>query len=212
MAVIKQGILGGFSGSVGSVVGSSWKGIAVVKAKPLSVANPQTAGQVAQRTKFSNCVGFAVAITATVIKPLWDRFASKQSGYNAFIQANIELFENAMPNPYTELILSKGKIASSVLSTAVLGVASKNLQIAWDDDSGSGFKLATDEMYLVLMNLTKNWVEPIATGVARSEGGEEYSVINALTIGDNLRLAFAYRRADGTLVSNTGYKGVTLNA
>ena len=48
MGILKQGILGGFSGKVANVVGTSWKGIAVIKAMPLSVANPKTAGQVAQ--------------------------------------------------------------------------------------------------------------------------------------------------------------------
>ena len=59
MATIKQGILGAFSGKVGSVVGSSWKGIAIMKALPASVANPRTAKQVIQRSKMSSAVAFA---------------------------------------------------------------------------------------------------------------------------------------------------------
>jgi hypothetical protein len=31
MRIIKQGVLGGFSGKVGTVIGSSWKGIAVMR-------------------------------------------------------------------------------------------------------------------------------------------------------------------------------------
>jgi len=35
MGTIKKGILGGFSGKVGTVVGSSWKGIVLIyKSKP----------------------------------------------------------------------------------------------------------------------------------------------------------------------------------
>ena len=37
MGKIKQGILGGFRGTVGTVVGSSWNGIAYMKGKPQSV-------------------------------------------------------------------------------------------------------------------------------------------------------------------------------
>ena len=33
MGTIKQGILGGFSGKVGTVVGSSWKGISYMRGK-----------------------------------------------------------------------------------------------------------------------------------------------------------------------------------
>ncbi len=53
MGRINQGILGGFSGKVGNVVGGNWKGIDYMRVKPASVANPKTVGQVNQRTKWS---------------------------------------------------------------------------------------------------------------------------------------------------------------
>jgi hypothetical protein len=94
MGVIKRGILGGFRGKVANVIGSSWKGIAVIKAMPLSVANPKTAGQVAQRTKMTNIVAFAKIILVNIIKPLNDRFASGESGFNLFVKRNILLFDD----------------------------------------------------------------------------------------------------------------------
>jgi hypothetical protein len=42
MGTIKQGILGGFSGKVGTVVGASWKGIAYMRSLPQKVKNPRT--------------------------------------------------------------------------------------------------------------------------------------------------------------------------
>jgi hypothetical protein len=41
MGKINQGILGGFSGKVGSVVGGSWKGISYMRGKAVSTKNPQ---------------------------------------------------------------------------------------------------------------------------------------------------------------------------
>ena len=52
MGKIKQGILGGFRGTVGTVVGSSWNGIAYMKGKPQSVKNPKTDAQLQQRGFF----------------------------------------------------------------------------------------------------------------------------------------------------------------
>jgi hypothetical protein len=40
MGKINQGILGGFSGKVGNVVGGSWKGIEYMRVIPASIANP----------------------------------------------------------------------------------------------------------------------------------------------------------------------------
>ena len=52
MGVIKQGILGGFQNKVGAVIGSNWKGIATMRSRPISVANPRTGKQVAVRSEF----------------------------------------------------------------------------------------------------------------------------------------------------------------
>lgn len=37
MGTIKQGILGGFSGKVGNIVGASWRGIDYIRSMPASV-------------------------------------------------------------------------------------------------------------------------------------------------------------------------------
>ena len=95
MGIIRQGILGGFSGKVANVVGSSWKGIAIVKSLPLSVANPRTAAQVGQREKMAACVEALKPILSEVIKPLNDRFAGQMSGYNYSLQESIKAFNAA---------------------------------------------------------------------------------------------------------------------
>ncbi len=48
MGKIKQGILGGFSGKVGTVIGGNWKGISYMRSIPQSIKNPRTDGQVSQ--------------------------------------------------------------------------------------------------------------------------------------------------------------------
>ena len=57
MGKIKQGILGGFKGKVGTVIGSSWNGISYMKGRPQSVRNPRTDAQVQQRNFFKKLQG-----------------------------------------------------------------------------------------------------------------------------------------------------------
>ena len=66
METIKQGILGGFSGKVGTVIGSSWKGISYMRGRAQGVKNPRTEGQVEQRSKFALTLDFLKPITAYV--------------------------------------------------------------------------------------------------------------------------------------------------
>ena len=52
MGKIKQGILGGFKGKVGTVIGSSWNGISYIRGIAQSVRNANTAAQQTQRGFF----------------------------------------------------------------------------------------------------------------------------------------------------------------
>ena len=57
MGKIKQGILGGFRGKVGTVIGASWNGIAYMRGLAQSVKNPKTAAQMQQRAFFKELHG-----------------------------------------------------------------------------------------------------------------------------------------------------------
>lgn len=52
MGTIKQGILGGFSGTVGTVVGANWKGVDYMRSRPTRRKASNTQAQLEQRAKF----------------------------------------------------------------------------------------------------------------------------------------------------------------
>lgn len=210
MATIKQGILGGFSGSVGSVVGTSWKGISVMKSKPVSVANPKTAGQTAQREKFTYCVSIAGNILATIIKPLWDRFASKMSGYNDFVATNIDNFTvDSIVAPAT-LVTSKGKMDGTAIATAVCDESAHSLVLTWVSGAGTGFKLATDKAYVAFYDEYRQLMYGYATGIARSAQTLTIANFPNPSAGDIAHIYLSFLRADGTVVDNNTYKEVTV--
>jgi Family of unknown function (DUF6266) len=211
MGVLKRGILGGFSGKVGSVTGSSWKGIEVMKSRPLSVANPRTAGQTAQRDKMTNIVAFNANINAAVIKPLWDRFAVKKSGYNAFVQANIALFDAVVPTLWQQVKISMGKMAATQITTKSAHEATNTVSVDWNDDSGEGYKLESDQAFLVIQSVNSGKVYYGMENNARIQGNIEVTVDN-LVLGDTLHLYLAFRRADGTVVSDTSFTSVVVAA
>ena len=113
MGTIKQGILGGFNGKVGTVIGSSWKGQAYMRGRAQHVKDPRTAGQVYQRE--------ALKILALALKPIsstlnltFKKSANKMSGYNKAVSVNYKaaIYE-AGGEPhfnYEWLIISKGSL------------------------------------------------------------------------------------------------------
>lgn len=206
MAIIKQGILGGIQNKIGNVVGTSWKGIAVLKSMPISVANPRTAPQVAQRSRFANTVAFATAILAEVIKPLWDRFAQRKSGYNSFVQTNIIYFSDEGLDIPSGLVISKGQMTATPLLSVTANSTSGQLTVTWPNDAGEGFKQGNDTAFIVVAGPKGNNAQGFDTGVLRSS--QTATVSADLTSGTTYSVWLAFRRADGTVVSDTSYATV----
>lgn len=204
MGVIRRGILGGFSNKVANVVGSSWKGIATMKALPLSVANPRTAAQIIQRTLMTNAVGFAKQILTEIIKPLNDRFAQQMSGFNLFIQRNIDLFSTTVLQPGALPQLSRGNVTVAALTGVVSDVSLGTTVISFNDNTGEGNALADDEVYAVAWNNLRASVS-CATGVTRADGSIELDIPVGTQVGDDVSIAVSMRRADGTQVSDSNW-------
>lgn len=58
MATLNKGILGGFSGKVGTVVGANWRGLDIIRSRPkISKRNP-TEKQLEQQMKFKLAISF----------------------------------------------------------------------------------------------------------------------------------------------------------
>lgn len=202
MGIIKRGILGGFSNKVANVVGSSWKGIAVIKALPLSVANPNTAAQQGQRGKFGQCVDFASSILTTIVKPLWDRAAQQMSGFNAFIQANIDFFDSTGLATPASLLISRGPLLNTVFVSIGGDQSDQDCDVAWTNNAGTGNALGTDVSYFLVFNETTGEIAGVKSGVARSIGSDSVPC-SGLTAGDTIRVYMAFKSADGFIVSNT---------
>lgn len=203
MGIIKQGILGGFKNKVGSVVGSSWKGLATMRALPLSVANPKTANQVANRTRFSACANFASLILAPLIKPLMDRFALHMSGYNMFTQINKAVWEDPEAPEWADLVISRGRMLPAVNVTF-----SGPLQaggITYQSPGGDKYALPTDKVYALIVNETKGTIVFQGdSGAVRTAAGFT-KPLTGVSTGDTIGIYISYLRADGSEVSTSAY-------
>ena len=204
MGVIKRGLLGGFSGKVANVVGSSWKGIAVIKSLPLSVANPKTAGQVTQRSYMSEIVSFAKEILVSMIKPLNDRFASGQSGYNLFVQRNIQTMAGDIQANFTDLVVSSGTLPPLTGASITRSATNNRVTIDYDDVDLGPNGLASDEIYAFFKNFnTGEVVSRVAQDTRGGSGSLQINSTEGFTVADQIGVCIMTRRADGTQVSNT---------
>lgn len=88
MAIIKNGILGGFSGTVGTVVGYRAKEKDIIRKKPRLRTSPPTPGELANREKFAYVQGWLQPLLEFLrvgfqnYKPDYEGFVAAKS-YNA---------------------------------------------------------------------------------------------------------------------------------
>lgn len=152
MGIIKRGILGGFSGKVGNIVGTSWKGRAVIKAMPLSVANPKTTKQVNQRGAMTNCVVAAKEFLGNAIPAICSPFAGDISGYNLFVKRTIKAFDVTGDFDVDEFKISEGSLGNYTEGSISYDVSEKKVTYSLRERQSSDYNVETDIVYIVFWN------------------------------------------------------------
>ena len=121
MAKQMSGILGGYSGKVGPVVGYMWNGVWCLRVHQPRVTNPRTAAQVAHREMFKQEVQLAAKMSWAVGTTLRDEArAIGMTAYNLFVKLNQHAFgmeEERLTVDYGSLILSVGNVATVSLKS-----------------------------------------------------------------------------------------------
>jgi len=202
MGHIRKGILGGFSGKVGTVVGASWKRTMYMRSLPKNINNPQTLGQRTQRAKFALVINLLRPLTA-VLRVGWKRYATHQSAFNA---ATAHTLANAIvgtfPNlqiDYAKVMISKGSLTA--LETPAISSSGGNLTVSWDNNSGIGNAQATDKLLLAFINPAKNETIVRFNETERSE--ESFDLNLSRWVGDRIHVYIGFASEDGKEVSDS---------
>jgi len=171
-----------------------------MKALPLSVANPRTAAQVAQRTKMAACVAMLQPILSQVIKPLNDRFAGKMSGFNYALQASMDAFGSdgslSVPGKFK---ISRAANKAQLIDAIAAEAKITKVKVTWTSDAGKGYALASDKCYLVgYSRASASFV--VSTSAIRSAGQAYLEFPDGdFDPGDHVDIWMAFLRADGTV-------------
>lgn len=208
MAVIKSGILGGLSGSIGNVTGSSWKGIAVLRTKPLSVANPNTPAQQAVRTPWAKLTQLGSSIVGSVIQPVWNGIASKMSGYNLFLQYNAQqAFDALGAFVPSALRVSPGTLASTPFMNTSITSATSTL-VTWLATLPSAQASATDKAYIVAFDSNGILVGVSSAVKERFEAVTTLAYNRNLVDGEFISMYMFFVSVDGKRIFSQSYKNL----
>jgi hypothetical protein len=150
MGEIKKGILGGFSGSVGTVVGGRWKGIDYMRSRPVGNSS-STPAQVLQRAKFTLAANFIQSLGAL----LQTSFSNADPKMTARNSALSHTLKNAVSGEYPDLaidyslvLVAKGNLPNAP-SPAASAQSGGKIGFSWTDNSGIGQAQGSDKAIVV---------------------------------------------------------------
>jgi len=207
MGSIKKGILGGFSGKVGTVVGANWKSTNYIRSLPQNMKNPRTVGQRTQRSKMALVVTLLRQLI-TVLRIGWKLYAKRQSAFNACTAYTLaNAIKGTFPNftiDYPKVMISRGNL-TSMFNPKVLADGVE-MRITWADNSEIGDAKPTDKLLFAMVNPTKNESVVCFDDRARSHMALDVE-ISTHWVGDKVHLYAGFASEDGKEVANSVYLG-----
>lgn len=205
MRTYKKGILGSFSGKVGTVVGSSWNGIEYMRSLPKASHKAPTDLQMIQRTKLGMAIGFLQPISA-LINIGYKNLAVRQTPFNV---ATAQLLSDGITGVYPDLmidypkvLISKGNLTGA-WGPAITSEASK-VNITWQDNTASGTAKPTDKAMLLVYNPVKSQYVFTMAGENRGLLADSMD-LPADFLGDTVHAWITFISADKKTVSTSLY-------
>lgn len=206
MGRITKGILGPVSGTVGTVIGGSWKGIHYLRSQPIAKKGGSSVDQIDHQLKFSTVVAFVQPMTG-LVSQTFRKYAVGMSEYNAAFSYN---YQNALEGKapdysinYSTALVSRGDLPNATAPAAT--VSGTSVYFTWTDNSGTGKAANTDNAVLVAYSENAKQTLFSTTTAFRSDGAATLDVTNFK--GSTIQTWIAFLSADGKEASNSFYTG-----
>lgn len=210
--VVSNPLIGKSKQSMGNATFSTWKGINVLKEKPQSVANPQTDGQIMQRSAFSQMVA-AFRNMPAVVRAGFKKLAVKKSEFNAFVSYALKnAFDFSTPPTATlvpaDVLISKGTISATDATSYVADRSSNTIVANWIHTVLQPGQSAADLAIVAAYNITKDdWYGEV-TNALRSADTASIVLPADWSTGDTLRIYLGfYNETSGESSDSTNAAG-----
>lgn len=207
MGIFSNGILGEFAGKIGTVVGTTWKGKAVMRSRPKVKKNRKfSQTQKEQQAKFAVASGYLQQMNE-LLSMTFINYTKDKTALNSALSYALN---NSMAGVYPDftinwplLLISKGKLPQ-VKSPTAIPVAGK-INYTWLQNSDPGISKPTDRAVLVVICPSLKECAFTTLGGTRSSGAATIEVGNFT--GQVVHTYLGFMSENGKLVSNSVYTG-----
>lgn len=210
MARIKDGITGGVSGKIGTIVGAKWRGISYIKTKPAKIKDPKSQKQLKQRSKFNVTLNFIRTATELIKIGFQSEADERKTAYNAAMSYNMK--HAVKPDDRGEgfeLDHEKVKISLGPLDGASdmqTRIEGDKLLFEWDSTKTATTGRMDDMAMVMAYNTLKcRAIHDINAG-KRMEGVASISLPQNWS-GDEIMVYIAFKNYNATVVSDSVFAG-----
>jgi hypothetical protein len=212
MGSISKGILGGFSGTVGTVIGGNWRGIDYMRSKPSRKKNyVATPKQLDQQQKFRLATQF-VQTFGELANMTFRDYAIRKTGRNSCVS---HLLTNAIAGAsplfgidFSKVLISRGDLPGAQAAT-VLSTAAGRLVFNWTNNSEDFSKAKGSDRAILLVHCPElHQTVYVASGATRSAGTQMLD-INRFS-GRDVHTYIGFISQDGSAIANSFYSGLVM--
>lgn len=207
MGKLVQGILGGVSGKVGTVIGSIRNGKAYISGLRTSNKNPRTIRQQTQRMRFKLAQQL-ISPASDFVRVGFRNYAINQYARNVAMSRNLKL---ALTGEYPSfgidpslVVFAQGKLQG--VDDCKATVASNKVSFTWTDNSGEDDAEMSDFAMVMVYNFTKRKVVDSLEEASRMDGKASVK-IPASWSKDKLSCYIAFASVENEAVSDSIYIG-----
>lgn len=193
MAIINNGILGGISGKIGSIVGAKHFGKNTIRTLPSKSSKTSPAQLICQK-KFKNVMTFARSINLNILTRYWISKSMQMSPINKFIKLNYDTFnDDGIPNANTKVCLEYGWCDAPIFDIIIYNSQTGIIQFALEDGEEPGAQ-PDDNVSILIVDITTGAIINQEDNICeRNDGLIEFPITPNLTAENLLLFAWCYR-------------------
>ena len=175
MGKIKQGILGGFSGKVGTVVGSYWNGIFYMKGLPQSYKKGRSSSQKMQQGYFKELVTLSMSLSNEDLEFIYPKKPKGMTRRNLLVKqlASYAAVLDKSKTVDLDSLTTLGNAPMTDLPAVSVNANRSDLQISWEAVTYYRDQHPEDYPVILVANITQQQLFLIASPVMMKSSGKQ---------------------------------------
>ena len=207
MGKIKQGILGGFRGKVGTVVGSCWNGVFYMKALPQSYKKGRSGNQKMQQGYFKELVTLAMSLSNEDLEFIYPTKPKGMTRRNLLVK-QLASYAAVVDKSKTVDLVSLTTLGNAPMTDlpAVTVAANRTvLQISWGDVTYYRDQHPDDYPVILVANITQQKLFLVASPVMLKPYGKQSFEVDLKPYGQERDEFSGFMFVTGQGRSKVGY-------